>query len=132
MSRIMLAIKTVLADADRIPTVIFDEVDAGISGRTAQQVAEKMSLISRRRQILCITHLPQIAAMADTHFFIEKNTIESAEGERTITSVSPLEPGEINQELARLTGGAEITAATLHAAAQMKEQANAIKERQVQ
>ena len=125
MSRIMLAIKTVLADADRIPTVIFDEVDAGISGRTAQQVAEKLAVISRRRQILCITHLPQIAAMADTHFFIEKSQTEN--GARTLTSVNALPPENIPHELARLTGGAQITEATLHAAREMKEQATALK-----
>jgi DNA repair protein RecN (Recombination protein N) len=127
MSRIMLAIKTVLADADRIPTVIFDEVDAGVSGRTAQQVAEKLALISRRRQILCITHLPQIAAMADTHFYIEKNAQETNEGQRTITSVQVLDPEAITAELARLTGGARITEATLKAAREMKEQADGLK-----
>ncbi|MCL2602939.1 MAG: DNA repair protein RecN [Defluviitaleaceae bacterium] len=127
MSRIMLAIKTVLADADRIPTVIFDEVDAGVSGRTAQQVAEKLAAISRRRQILCITHLPQIAAMADTHFYIEKNTQETNGETRTITSVQALAPEGITAELARLTGGAKITEATLKAAREMKEQATGLK-----
>ena len=119
MSRVMLAIKTVLADADSIGTVIFDEVDAGISGRTAQQVAEKLRGISRGRQILCITHLPQIAAMADTHFRIEKLT----EDERTVTSVYALALEDMIAELARLIGGAEITAATYNAALEMKEQA---------
>ncbi|MCL2203059.1 MAG: DNA repair protein RecN [Defluviitaleaceae bacterium] len=127
MSRIMLAIKTVLADADKIPTVIFDEVDAGISGRTAQQVAEKLALISRRRQILCITHLPQIAAMADTHFYIEKNAQGSGADTRTVTSVEALSPERITPELARLTGGAQITDATLKAAREMKEQATELK-----
>ena len=119
MSRVMLAIKTVLADADRIGTVIFDEVDAGISGRTAQQVAEKLHGISRNRQILCITHLPQIAAMADTHFRIAK----SQEGQRTVTSVSTLAFEQMIAELARLIGGAEITSATYGAAMEMKQQA---------
>ena len=119
MSRVMLAIKTVLADADRIGTVIFDEVDAGISGRTAQQVAEKLHGISRTRQILCITHLPQIAAMADTHFRIEK----SSEGERTVTSVTALAFEQMIAELARLIGGAGITSATYGAAMEMKQQA---------
>jgi len=123
MSRVMLAIKTVLADADRIGTVIFDEVDAGISGRTAQQVAEKLRGISRNRQILCITHLPQIAAMADTHFRIEKQT----EGDRTVTSVYPLGFEDMIDELARLIGGAEITGATRSAALEMKEQALCIR-----
>jgi len=118
MSRVMLAIKTVLADADRIGTVIFDEVDAGVSGRTAQQVAQKLRVISRSRQILCITHLPQIAAMANTHFRIEKKT----EGQRTVTSVTPLEFEQMIAELARLIGGAEITAATYGAAMEMKQQ----------
>jgi DNA repair protein RecN (Recombination protein N) len=127
MSRIMLAVKTVLADADRIPTVIFDEVDAGVSGRTAQQVAEKLAVISRRRQILCITHLPQIAAMADTHFYIEKNTRQTNGETRTITSVQALSNESVTTELARLTGGALITDATLNAAREMKEQATAIK-----
>ena len=118
MSRVMLAIKTVLADADHISTVIFDEVDAGVSGRTAQQVAEKLRGISRNRQILCITHLPQIAAMADTHFRIEKK----AEGDRTVTYVYALGFDDMIEELARLIGGAEITSATRGAALEMKKQ----------
>jgi len=109
----------VLADADRIGTVIFDEVDAGVSGRTAQQVAQKLHGISRTRQILCITHLPQIAAMAHTHFRIEKKT----EGQRTVTYVAALEFEQMIAELARLIGGAEITAATYGAAMEMKQQA---------
>jgi DNA repair protein RecN (Recombination protein N) len=127
MSRIMLAIKTVLSDADKIPTVIFDEVDAGISGRTAQAVAEKLAVISRRRQILCITHLPQIAAMADTHFYIEKTTHSVDGGERTLTAVRALPDEQITEELARLTGGAVITDATLRAAREMKELATGVK-----
>ena len=123
MSRVMLAIKTVMADADHMDTVIFDEVDTGVSGRTAQQVAEKLMTISRRRQILCITHLPQIAAMADTHFLIEKNTEE----DRTVTKVHPLPHENATQELARLIGGAEITGATLEAAREMKMQADGLK-----
>jgi len=123
MSRIMLAIKTILADADHMDTVIFDEVDTGVSGRTAQQVAEKLMGISRRRQILCITHLPQIAAMADTHFLIEKST----EGERTVTRVFPLLGDAMSSELARLLGGAQITEATMAAAREMKAQANGLK-----
>jgi len=123
MSRIMLAIKTILADADHMDTVIFDEVDTGVSGRTAQQVAEKLMGISRRRQILCITHLPQIAAMADTHFLIEK----SVEGERTVTRVFPLESDTMTSELARLIGGAQITDATMAAAQEMKAQADGLK-----
>ena len=83
LSRIMLAIKTVLADSDDIPTLIFDEIDTGISGRTAQKVSEKLMLIARSHQIICITHLPQIAAMADSHFEIAK----SASQGRTITTI---------------------------------------------
>jgi len=123
MSRIMLAVKTIMADADHMDTVIFDEVDTGVSGRTAQQVAEKLMGISRRRQILCITHLPQIAAMADTHFLIEK----SVEGERTVTRVFPLTGESMTGELARLIGGAQITEATMAAAREMKSQADALK-----
>jgi DNA repair protein RecN (Recombination protein N) len=123
MSRVMLAVKTVMADADAVPTVIFDEVDTGVSGRTAQQVAEKLATVSRRRQILCITHLPQIAAMADTHFLIQKNAAQ----DRTITSVQPLNPTDITAELARLIGGVQITTATKNAAQEMKQQANQIK-----
>ena len=123
MSRIMLAVKTILADADHMDTVIFDEVDTGVSGRTAQQVAEKLMGISRARQILCITHLPQIAAMADTHFLIEK----SVEGSRTVTRVFPLANEAMTGELARLIGGAQITEATMAAAREMKVQANALK-----
>ncbi|MCL2286374.1 MAG: DNA repair protein RecN [Firmicutes bacterium] len=123
MSRIMLAIKTILADADHMDTVIFDEVDTGVSGRTAQQVAEKLMGISRRRQILCITHLPQIAAMADTHFLIEK----SVEGQRTVTRVFPLENDAMTNELTRLIGGAQITDATMAAAREMKALADGLK-----
>jgi DNA repair protein RecN (Recombination protein N) len=125
MSRIMLALKTVLADADPIETLIFDEIDAGVSGRAAQQVAEKLMGISRGRQVLCITHLPQIAAMADTHFLIEKKTEQA----RSVTSVKSLSPAEITGELTRLIGGAQITEATRAAAEEMKAQANALKGR---
>jgi len=123
MSRIMLAIKTIMTD--RIPTVIFDEVDTGVSGRTAQKVAENLSRASRTRQILCITHLPQIAAMADTHFQIQKST----QNQRTVTKVIPLNNDESINELSRLTAGAQITEATLNAAKEMKLQANEIKNR---
>lgn len=105
LSRIMLAIKTVLADKDDIDTVIFDEIDVGISGRTAQKVSEKMMLIGRTRQVICITHLAQIAAMADSHFRIEKK-VENGE---TRTQIRRLDETESVQELARILGGAEIT-----------------------
>jgi len=116
MSRVMLALKTVLANTDDIETFVFDEIDAGISGRTAQMVSEKLSHLARHRQILCITHLPQIAALADTHFLIEKHS----DGETTRTTVSSLDDEACVYELARLTGGAKITDATLAAAREMK------------
>jgi DNA repair protein RecN (Recombination protein N) len=123
MSRMMLAVKTVLADADNIATLIFDEIDAGVSGRTAQKVAEKLNAVARGKQLRCITHLPQIAAMADTHFLIEKSTRDDA----TVTMVRALDREEIIDELARLTGGAVITEATRKAAEEMKEQAEGMK-----
>lgn len=117
LSRIMLAIKAVLADMDDIPTLIFDEIDTGISGRTAQMVSEKLSYIARRRQVICITHLPQIAAMADSHFEIAK----TAEGGTTVTRIRELGEDEMVEELARLLGGAEITAAVRENAREMKK-----------
>ena len=123
LSRIMLAIKAILADKDQIDTLIFDEIDTGISGRTAQKVSEKMADIGRHRQILCITHLPQIAAMADTHFEIEKRVEDS----ETITQIHPLEGDESIRELARLLGGAEITQAVLQNAGEMKQLAQQYK-----
>ena len=117
LSRIMLAIKAILADRDQIETLIFDEIDTGISGRTAQKVSEKMALIGRCHQVLCITHLPQIAAMADTHFEIEKHQKDN----ETITEIHPLEGDDSVRELARLLGGAEITQAVFDNAKEMKE-----------
>lgn len=116
LSRIMLAIKTVLADTDDIPTLIFDEIDTGISGRTAQKVSEKLSYIGRTHQVICITHLPQIAAMADTHFEIAKQAIHGL----TATSIRELDEEESAAELARLLGGAEITEAVYDNAREMK------------
>ena len=117
LSRIMLAIKTVLADKDQIETVIFDEIDVGISGRTAQKVSEKMMLIGRSRQVICITHLAQIAAMADTHFRIEKQVSDGG----TRTEIRRLTEAESVEELARILGGAEITDAVFQNASEMKE-----------
>ena len=117
LSRIMLAIKAILADRDQIETLIFDEIDTGISGRTAQKVSEKMAVIGKCHQVLCITHLPQIAAMADTHFEIEKHQ----KGTETITEIHPLEGDDSVRELARLLGGAEITQAVFENAKEMKE-----------
>ena len=117
LSRIMLAIKTVLADSDDIPTLIFDEIDTGISGRTAQRVAEKLAVIARNHQVICITHLPQIASMTDCHFEIKKST----DGASTKTRITRLKEDEVVAELARLLGGAQITDAVLQNAREMKE-----------
>lgn len=127
LSRIMLAIKAILADRDQIETLIFDEIDTGISGRTAQKVSEKMAVIGSCHQVLCITHLPQIAAMADTHFEIEKHQ----KGSETITEIHPLGEMESVRELARLLGGAEITEAVLKNAMEMKELAQVHKNTRV-
>lgn len=116
LSRIMLAIKTVLADTDDIPTLIFDEIDTGISGRTAQKVSERLSYIAGNHQVLCITHLPQIAAMADAHFEIKKEVADGA----TITKIRRLNHEEQVEELARLLGGAEITDKVRENAEEMK------------
>lgn len=124
MSRIMLAMKTVFSKADNVETFIFDEIDTGVSGRTAQKVAEKMLSISKNHQILCITHLPQIAAMADRHYFIQKMVYN----DRTATKVYELQQKDSIHELARLIGGAKITPATYKAAQEIKELANQIKE----
>ncbi len=123
LSRIMLAIKTVLADTDEIPTLIFDEIDTGISGRTAQKVSEKLKEISRTHQVICITHLPQIASMADSHFEIAK----SIKGKETVTNIRRLGREESIDELARLLGGAEITEAVRKNAKEMKELAERAK-----
>lgn len=123
LSRIMLAIKSTLAHIDKVDTLIFDEIDAGISGKTAQKVAEKLSLLSRSHQIICITHLPQIASMADTHFIIEK----AVEKDKTITSIAPLDEEYSIQELARLLGGVSITDNVLNSAREMKDMANKTK-----
>ena len=123
LSRIMLAIKAVLSDKDGIPTLIFDEIDTGISGRTAQKVSEKLRVIARDHQVICITHLPQIAAMADYHFCIEKSSV----GDKTSTNVRQLDEREQIAELARLLGGAEITKTVYQNAAEMKELARKAK-----
>ena len=115
LARIMLAMKNVLAEQDAVQTLIFDEVDAGVSGRAAQKVAEKLSDVARGKQVLCVTHLPQIAAMADTHFIVEKRV----ENDRTYTSVLQLSREERRKELARITGGAEITPVLLQGAEEL-------------
>ena len=123
LSRIMLAIKTVMAEKDQIETLIFDEIDVGISGRTAQKVSEKMALIGKNHQVICITHLAQIAAMADVHFLIEKKVVDG----KTKTGISLLNPQQEVAELARILGGAEITDKVLESAAEMKELAKRTK-----
>lgn len=123
LSRIMLAIKAVLADCDEIGTLIFDEIDTGISGRTAQMVSEKMNVISKDHQIICITHLPQIAAMADTHFLIEKQ----AHNNLTVTNIRKLADEETVKELGRMLGGVRITDTVLESAREMKDLAAAAK-----
>lgn len=123
ISRIMLAIKTVLADTDSIPSLIFDEIDTGISGRAAQAVAEKLGQISRSHQIICVTHLPQIASMADTHFCISKEVISG----KTKTSVTELDAESRIKEVARLLGGAKLTELTLKHAEEMTNMAQGIK-----
>lgn len=117
LSRIMLALKTVLSEHDDIETLIFDEIDSGISGRTAQMVAEKMKMTGKNHQIICITHLPQIAAMADAHFLIEKMT----ENGSTVSQIRMLEREESISELARMLGGVKITDRVLESAKEMKE-----------
>ena len=125
LSRIMLAIKSVMADEDEIETLIFDEIDTGISGRTAQKVAEKMALIAASHQVICITHLPQIAAMADTHFEITKKSEDGA----AHTSIKKLDEKEQIDELARLLGGVSITKTVADSAVEMKRQASEQKEK---
>ena len=119
LSRIMLAIKTVLADAEDTPTLFFDEIDAGISGVTAAKVGEKLKLIGKSRQVICITHLSQIAAVADSHFLIEK----SAENESVKTRIRLLNEEDSVKELARILGGDKITSSIMESAREMKEMA---------
>lgn len=119
LSRIMLAIKTVLAGQDDIDTLIFDEIDAGISGKTAWKVSEQLSHVAAKHQVLCITHLPQIAAMADCHYLIEKNS----QGNVTTTEISELGEQQSLEELARLLGSDTLTEAALENAAEMRRQA---------
>ena len=119
LARIMLAMKNVLSEQDHVATMVFDEVDTGVSGRAAQKVAEKMARISRHKQVLCVTHLPQLAAMADTHFSVEKG---EANG-RTFTQVRQLDRKQRQMELARLTGGAQVTETMLQGAEELLTQA---------
>ena len=123
LSRIMLAVKSCMAAEDNIGTLVCDEIDVGISGRAAQAVAEKMALISRKHQVISITHLPQIAAMADSHYLIEK----SADEGKTVTKIVRLSEAESITEIARLLGGASITDAVMSNALEMKQMAEKTK-----
>ena len=123
LARIMLAMKNVFSQQERIGTMVFDEVDTGVSGRAAQKVAEKMARISRQKQVLCVTHLPQLAAMADTHFSVEKGVLSG----RTFTRVQELTRAQRREELARLTGGEQITQTMLEGAEELLSAADAYK-----
>ena len=117
MSRIMLAIKTILANVDEIPTLIFDEIDIGISGKAAQRVGERLSFISKNHQVISVTHLAQIACMADYNYYIEKIT----EKQKTKTNVTRLEGDGVKKEIARIIGGENISEITLKHAEEMLE-----------
>ena len=125
LSRIMLAMKNVFAENDPVPTMIFDEIDTGVSGIAAQRVGEKLYAVSLGKQVMCVTHLPQIAAMADTHFVIAKSEREG----RTFTQVTPLDRAGRAQELARLHGGDNITALTLASAEEQLAACEAFKKK---
>ena len=115
LARIMLAMKNVIAEKDQINTLIFDEVDTGVSGRAAQRVAEKLKSVAKHKQVLCVTHLPQLAALADTHLLIAKGERQG----RTYTTVTPLDVDGRVRELARIIGGTNITETTLMSAKEM-------------
>ena len=121
LARIMLALKNVLAEQEAVGTLVFDEVDTGVSGRAAQKVAEKLAQVSRCKQVLCVTHLPQLAAMADTHFSVEKGESKG----RTFTHVILLDREARKAELARLTGGTKVTPALLESAGELLDEAKA-------
>ena len=126
LARIMLALKNVLAENEAVTTLIFDEVDTGVSGRAAQKVAEKMADVARHKQVLCVTHLPQIAAMADSHFAVSKGIRK----DRTFTAVTRLEEDGRREELARLTGGEHITRSMLAGAGELLEAARQYRQRE--
>ena len=121
LARIMLAMKNVLSEQDHVGTMVFDEVDTGVSGRAAQKVAEKLAQVSRRKQVLCVTHLPQLAAMADTHFSVEKGESKG----RTFTRVVLLDREQRKAELARITGGSKVTDALLESAGELLDEVEA-------
>ncbi|MCI6568915.1 MAG: DNA repair protein RecN [Dysosmobacter sp.] len=121
LARIMLALKNVLAEQEAIGTLVFDEVDTGVSGRAAQKVAQKLAQVSRRKQVLCVTHLPQLAAMADTHFSVAKGEVKG----RTFTHVIRMDREQRKAELARITGGSKVTDALLESAGELLDEAEA-------
>lgn len=125
LARIMLALKNVLAEQERVGTLVFDEVDTGVSGRAAQKVAEKLAQVSRHKQVLCVTHLPQLAAMADSHFSVEKGERKG----RTFTEVVKLDRQQRMAELARLTGGSKVTDALLQSAGELLDEAEAYRKK---
>ena len=125
LARIMLALKNVLAEQESVGTLVFDEVDTGVSGRAAQKVAEKLAQVSRRKQVLCVTHLPQLAAMADTHFSVEKGESKG----RTFTKVLQLDRERRKAELARITGGTKVTEALLESAGELLDEAEAYRKK---
>ena len=127
LSRLMLAVKAILAEVDKIPTMVFDEIDTGIGGRTAQAVAEKLMFIAQSRQVICVTHLPQIASLAHNHLFIQK----TSDGTRTRVEVRPLEMGQRVEELARMLGGAEVTDTTRQHAREMLTLAESLRLKRV-
>ena len=125
LARIMLALKNVLAEDDGIDSLVFDEVDTGVSGRAAQKVAEKMAQVARKKQVLCVTHLPQIAAMADTHFSVEKGSGTAGPTPGWSGWTAPA----ASEELARLIGGAAVTPALRRSAEELLDQAEAVKKK---
>ncbi len=125
LARIMLALKNVLAENDQVGTLVFDEVDTGVSGRAAQKVAEKLADVARSKQVLCVTHLPQLAAMADTHFSVEKGECKG----RTFTQVETLDRQRRKEELARLTSGEHVTGASLESAGELLDAAELYKKK---
>jgi DNA repair protein RecN (Recombination protein N) len=124
LSRIALAIKTVCAAKDKIGIMVFDEIDTGIGGKTAQMVAERIAMVAAYKQVLCITHLPQIACMADVHLYIDKQI----QNNKTVTQVRPLSTSEQLNEIARMASGIDITAASLDNAMEMLNNAKLKKE----
>ena len=119
LSRVMLAIKSILADSDGVDTMIFDEIDTGVSGKAAMSIAKKLAVIAKNKQVICITHLPQLTAMADNHYLIQKNT----DGEMASTTLKELDEEGRELELARIIDGGEVTELALSHAKQMLENA---------